>query len=87
MLLVAMYWRTNLTMRHLAPLFGMSKSAADRVIDDFGPRLAVHPRQEPQAGVATTEVLRCRPSGSRRRGLGFAVSFRRRRRPFGRGCR
>ncbi|MFF5019880.1 transposase family protein, partial [Streptomyces sp. NPDC001165] len=28
-LLVAAYWRTNLTMRQLAPLFGISKSAAD----------------------------------------------------------
>ncbi len=27
-LLVAAYWRTNLTMRQLAPLFGVSKSAA-----------------------------------------------------------
>ncbi|MGW1494357.1 transposase [Streptomyces sp. NPDC002402] len=44
-LLVATYWRTNLTMRQLAPLFGVSKSAADRAIDDFGPRLALHPRQ------------------------------------------
>ncbi|MGW3413582.1 transposase [Streptomyces sp. NPDC000888] len=44
-LLVATYWRTNLTMRQLAPLFGVSKSAADRVIDEFGPRLALHPRQ------------------------------------------
>ncbi|MER7309891.1 IS5/IS1182 family transposase [Streptomyces griseoluteus] len=44
-LLVATYWRTNLTMRQLAPLFGVSKSAADRVIDNFGPRLALHPRR------------------------------------------
>lgn len=44
-LLVAAYWRTNLTMRQLAPLFGVSKSAADRVIGDIGPRLALHPRQ------------------------------------------
>jgi len=28
-LLVAAYWRTNLTLRQLAPLFGVSKSAAD----------------------------------------------------------
>lgn len=27
-LLVAAYWRTNLTLRQLAPLFGISKSAA-----------------------------------------------------------
>ncbi|MEU5525130.1 transposase [Streptomyces sp. NPDC047860] len=31
-LLVAAYWRTNLTLRQLAPLFGVSKSAADRII-------------------------------------------------------
>ncbi|CAM5226644.1 hypothetical protein STENM223S_01225 [Streptomyces tendae] len=28
-LLVAAYWRTNLTMRQIAPLFGVSKSTAD----------------------------------------------------------
>lgn len=45
MLLVAAYWRTNLTPRQLAPLFGVSKSAADRVIDDLGPKLALLPRK------------------------------------------
>ncbi|MFE2336689.1 transposase [Streptomyces coelicoflavus] len=44
-LLVAAYWRTNLTMRQLAPLFGVSKSAADRIIDHLGPMLALQPRQ------------------------------------------
>lgn len=44
-LLVAAYWRTNLTMRQLAPLFGVSKSAADRVIDHLGPKFALQPRQ------------------------------------------
>ncbi len=44
-LLVAAYWRTNLTMRQLAPLFGVSKSAADRVIDHLGPMLALQPRK------------------------------------------
>ncbi|SOE32614.1 transposase [Streptomyces sp. OK228] len=44
-LLVAAYWRTNLTLRQLAPLFGVSKSAADRVIDDLGPKLALLPRK------------------------------------------
>ncbi|QNA76328.1 transposase [Streptomyces sp. So13.3] len=44
-LLVAAYWRTNLTMRQLAPLFGISKSAADRIIDHLGPSLALQPRQ------------------------------------------
>jgi hypothetical protein len=32
-LLVAAYWRTNLPLRHLALLFGISKSAADRIIN------------------------------------------------------
>lgn len=44
-LLVAAYWRTNLTMRQLAPLFGISKSAADRIIDDLGHKLALRPRK------------------------------------------
>ncbi|MDT7847898.1 transposase [Streptomyces justiciae] len=44
-LLVAAYWRTNLTMRQLAPLFGISKSAADRIIDHMGPLLALRPRR------------------------------------------
>lgn len=43
-LLVAAYWRTNLTLRQLAP-FGVSKSAADRVIDHLGPKLALPPRR------------------------------------------
>ncbi|MFJ5850424.1 transposase [Streptomyces sp. NPDC092903] len=44
-LLVAACWRTNLTLRQLAPLFGISKSAADRIIDDLGPSLALQPRK------------------------------------------
>ncbi|WP_433545713.1 transposase [Streptomyces sp. CA-294286] len=44
-LLVAAYWHTNLTMRQLAPLFGVSKSAADRIIDHLGPMLALQPRK------------------------------------------
>jgi hypothetical protein len=44
-LLIAAYWRTNLTLRQLAPLFGISKSAADRVIDDLAPRLALKQRR------------------------------------------
>ncbi|MFB6632145.1 transposase [Streptomyces sp. NPDC056362] len=44
-LLVVTYWRTNLTMRQLAPLFGVSKSAADRIIDHLGPMLALQPRK------------------------------------------
>ncbi|MFG3155371.1 transposase family protein [Streptomyces sp. NPDC048219] len=44
-LLVTAYWRTNLTMRQLAPLFGISKSAADRIIDHLGPMLALQSRK------------------------------------------
>ncbi|MGW2183956.1 helix-turn-helix domain-containing protein, partial [Streptomyces sp. NPDC001732] len=44
-LLVAAYWRTNLTLRQLTPLFGVSKSAADRIIDHLGPRLALQQRK------------------------------------------
>ncbi len=33
-LLVAVYWRTNLTLRRLAPYFGVSKSVADRNINN-----------------------------------------------------
>ncbi|MFF1900684.1 transposase [Streptomyces sp. NPDC058206] len=44
-LLVVAYWRTNLTMRQLAPLFGISKSAADRIIDQLGPLIALQPRR------------------------------------------
>lgn len=42
-LLVAAYWRTNLTMRQLGPRFGISKSAAGRVIDHIAPLLALAP--------------------------------------------
>lgn len=44
-LLVVAYWRTNLTLRQLGPLFGVSKSAADRIIDHLGPLLALQPRR------------------------------------------
>jgi hypothetical protein len=44
-LLVTTYWRTNLTMRQLGSLFGVSRSAADRIIDHLGPLLALRPRK------------------------------------------
>ncbi|WP_369188793.1 transposase [Streptomyces sp. R08] len=44
-LLVAVYWRTNLTLRQLAPLFGVSKSAAYRIIGQLGPALAFQQRR------------------------------------------
>jgi hypothetical protein len=42
-LLVAVYYRTNLTYRQIALLFGISKSAVDRVIDQVAPLLALAP--------------------------------------------
>lgn len=44
-LLVAAYWRTNLTLRQLAPLFGISKAEANRIIDHLGPLLALERRR------------------------------------------
>ncbi|GAA2275486.1 hypothetical protein GCM10009853_032010 [Glycomyces scopariae] len=44
-LLVIAYWRTNLTMRQIAVLFGNSNSAADRIIDDLAHKLALRPRK------------------------------------------
>jgi hypothetical protein len=49
-LLVVAYWRTNLTLRQLAPLFGVSKSAADRIIDHLGPAFALQPRKRFRKG-------------------------------------
>ncbi|MCP2097852.1 Transposase DDE domain-containing protein [Actinosynnema pretiosum] len=40
-LLVATYWRTNLTMRQIGPLFGGSHSAAHRGVDSLSPLLAL----------------------------------------------
>lgn len=48
--MVAAYWRTNLTLRQLAPLFGFSKSAADRIVDHTGPLLALKQRQRFRKG-------------------------------------
>lgn len=47
-LLVATYWRTNLTLRQVAPLFGISKSAADRILDHLAPLLAISPARRPR---------------------------------------
>lgn len=42
-LLVAVYYRTNLTLRQVALLFGISKSAAGRVVDHLAPHLMLSP--------------------------------------------
>ncbi|MFF0123370.1 transposase family protein [Micromonospora arida] len=55
-LLVAAYWRTNLTMRQIGPLFGVSHSAAHRVIDTLGPLLALAPvRKRPVEQIAIVD--------------------------------
>jgi hypothetical protein len=40
---VAVHYRTNLTFRQVALLFGISKSAAGRVVDHLAPLLALAP--------------------------------------------
>ncbi|MFJ1643548.1 transposase family protein, partial [Streptomyces sp. NPDC088256] len=58
-LLVAAYWRTNLTLRQLAPLFGISKSAADRCRrTDLAPRLRTdeRPQLRPQAAATGQRI-------------------------------
>ncbi len=46
-LMVAVYYRTNLTMRQLGPLFGVSSSTVCRVIRRLGPLLALEPVSRP----------------------------------------
>ncbi|MGY3340907.1 hypothetical protein ACVW0K_007006 [Streptomyces filamentosus] len=43
MLLITAYWRTNSTLRQVAPLFGVPKSAADRTVSHLGPLLTLKP--------------------------------------------
>lgn len=46
MLLMATYYRTNLTMRQLAPLFEIKTAAVHRIIDRLGPYLALAPARQ-----------------------------------------
>ncbi|MER5348704.1 transposase family protein [Streptomyces mirabilis] len=46
-LVVAVYYRTNLTMRQLAPLFGVSPATVCRVIQRLRPLLALEPVSRP----------------------------------------
>ncbi|MER5386262.1 transposase family protein, partial [Streptomyces sp. NPDC002688] len=50
-LLVAVYYRTNLTMRQLAPLFGISSATVCRVVQRLGPLLALEPAPRPTADI------------------------------------
>lgn len=47
-LLVATYWRTNLTLPQVAPLFGISKSTAARVLNHLAPLPAISPARRPR---------------------------------------
>lgn len=44
---MAVYYRTNLTMRQLAPLFGCSPATVCRVIQRLSPLLALEPATRP----------------------------------------
>ncbi|MFF7473682.1 transposase family protein [Streptomyces sp. NPDC008092] len=46
-LMVAVYYRTNLTMRQFGPLFGVSSSTVCRVVQRLGPLLALEPVSRP----------------------------------------
>ncbi|MFG3165722.1 transposase family protein [Streptomyces sp. NPDC048200] len=50
-LLIAVYYRTNLTMRQLAPLFGVSPATVCRVIQRLRPLLAIEPASHPADAV------------------------------------
>ncbi|GAA2540603.1 hypothetical protein GCM10010423_43410 [Streptomyces levis] len=50
-LLVAVSYRTNLTMRQLAPLLGVSPATVYRVIQRLVPLLALEPVRAPQDAV------------------------------------
>ncbi|MEU4273193.1 transposase family protein [Streptomyces sp. NPDC026092] len=50
-LLVAVYYRTDLTMRQLAPLFGVSPATVCRVIQRLRPLLAIEPASRPADAV------------------------------------
>jgi hypothetical protein len=69
-LLVATYYRTNLTMRQLAPLFGVKTAAVHRIIDRLNSYLTLAPaRRRYGPDTAQVSALR-RPRsalGTRRR--------------------
>jgi hypothetical protein len=55
-LLIAAYWRTNLTMRQLGSLFGISHSAVHRVVDSLETLLALAPvRRRPKDQIAIVD--------------------------------
>ncbi|GHI02726.1 hypothetical protein Scel_10470 [Streptomyces cellostaticus] len=52
-----MYYRTNLTMRQLAPLFGCSPATVRRVIQRLRPLLALEPAPSPVPGADRLRIV------------------------------
>ncbi|WP_447035020.1 transposase family protein [Streptomyces sp. DSM 118878] len=80
-LLVAVYYRTNLTMRQLGPLFGVPSSTACRVIQRLGPLLALEPVSRPAEAAdrlwivdGTLVPVRDRQIGSSSRNYRFSAN-------------
>lgn len=81
-LLVAVYYRTNLTLRQVAPLFGVSKSAAGRIVDQLAPLLVLAPqtrRHRPETVLIVDGTLvptRDRDVAARSKNYRYSRTFR-----------
>ncbi|MYY82064.1 MULTISPECIES: transposase family protein [unclassified Streptomyces] len=80
-LVVAAYYRTNLTMRQLGPLFRRSSSTVCRVIQKLGPLLALEPLTRPADAAdrlwsvdGTLAPVRDRDVGSSSRNYRFSAN-------------
>ncbi|MER5950402.1 transposase family protein [Streptomyces sp. NPDC001904] len=80
-LVVAVYYRTNLTMRQLGPLFGIAPSTVCRVVQRLGPLLALEPVARPADAAdrlwivdGTLVPVRDRRVGSSRRNYRFSAN-------------
>ncbi|WP_329288450.1 transposase family protein [Streptomyces pseudovenezuelae] len=80
-LLVAVYYRTNLTMRQLAPLFGCSPATVCRIIQRLRPLLAIEPAAAPADTVerlwivdGTLIPVRDRTTGASSRNYRFSAN-------------
>ncbi|GGW13195.1 hypothetical protein GCM10018980_71460 [Streptomyces capoamus] len=81
--LLVVYYRTNLTMRQLAPLFGISSATVCRGIQRLRPLLALEPAPRPVAGVerlwivdGTLIPVRDRQVGASSRNYRFSANVR-----------
>jgi hypothetical protein len=69
-LLVAVYYRTNLTMRQLAPQFGVSPATVGGVIQRLSPLLAIEPTRASQEAVERLWIVDAPHPGTGPRGGG-----------------